>query len=168
LAEHKSKKSDYEKSLLAYGQAMKAFHKGNYPRAAELLKEFLGTQVSEKELVDRAQVYLMICEEQQKDKEIKLKTSDDYYQYGIYKLNQGEYKESLQLLKKATEMKPKEGKFLYSMADCYCLMGDEDKCLNYLKKAIQLDKYFKILAQNERDFEPLWEDKRFKLITRMK
>jgi len=168
LAEQKQKKSDYEKSLLAYSQAMKAFHKGDYPRAAELLKEFLEKHVSEKELVDRAKVYLSICEEQKIDKGFKLTASDDYYQFGIYKLNQGEYEESLKLLKKAAEMKPKDGKFFYSMADCCCLMGNEDKCLEYLKKAIQLDKYFKILAQNERDFEQLWEDKRFKLITRTK
>jgi len=168
VAEQKAKKSDYEKSLLAYSQAMKAFHKGVYPRAAGLLKEFLERYASEKELVDRAKVYLSICEEQKKDTGVKLKTSEDYYQYGIYKLNQGDYEESLKLLNKAAEMEPKEGKFVYSMADCFCLMGDEDNCLAYLTKAIQIDKYFKILAQNERDFEPLWEDKRFKLITRMK
>jgi len=168
LSEQKQKKSDFEKSLLAYNQAMKAFHKGDYTRAAGLLKEFLEKHVSEIELVDRAKVYLSICEGQKRTTEEKLKTSDDYYQFGIFKLNQGEYEESLKLLKKAAELKPKEGKFFYSMADCYCLMGKEDKCLDSLKKAIQLDKYFKILAQNERDFERLWEDKRFKLITRMK
>jgi tetratricopeptide (TPR) repeat protein len=168
LSEQKQKKSDFEKSLLAYTQTMKAFHRGDYPRAAALLKEFLEKHVSEIELVDRAKVYLSICEEQQRSTEVKLKTSDDYYQFGIFKLNQGEYEESLKLLNKAAEMKPKEGKFFYSIAACYCLMGNEDKCLENLKKAVQIDKYFKILAQNERDFERLWEDKRFKLITRMK
>jgi tetratricopeptide (TPR) repeat protein len=168
LAEQKAKKSDYEKSLLAYSQAMKVFRKRDYQRAAESLKAFLEKHDSESELVDRAQIYLSICEEQRAEEEVKLKSSDDYYQYSIYKLNQGDYKESLKLLNKAIEIEPKEGKFFYSMADCYCLMGDEDKCLEFLKKAIQIDKYFKILAQNERDFEPLWEDKRFKLITRMK
>ena len=49
----------------------------------------------------------------------------------------------------------------------YCLMGKEDECLEYLKKAIQLDKYFGILAQNEADFESLKESKKFNLITKM-
>jgi hypothetical protein len=46
-------------------------------------------------------------------------------------------------------------------------MDQADPCLENLKKAIQADKFFRILAQNETDFEPLWEEKKFKLITRM-
>jgi len=164
----KTKKSDYEKAFPAYSQAMKAFHKGDYQKAEELLQEFSEKHVSEMEFVDRAKVYLSICQERKKDKRVELKTFDDYYQYSIHKINEGDYEESLKLLKKALEMKPKQGKILYLMADVYCMKGDMDKCLEYLRKAIQIDKYFRILAQNERDFEPLWEDKKFILITRMK
>jgi len=164
----KTKKNDYEKALSAYTQAMKVFHKGDYQKAEELLKEFSEKYVSEKEFVDRAKVYLSICQERKKDKGVKLKTFDDYYQYSIHKINEGDYEESLKLLKKALEMKPKQGKILYLMADVYCTKGDTGRCLEHLKKAIQIDKYFRILAQNERDFEPLWEDKKFILITRMK
>ncbi len=46
-------------------------------------------------------------------------------------------------------------------------MEEKEECLAHLKKAIQMDKYFSILAQNESDFESLREDKKFKLITRM-
>ncbi len=46
-------------------------------------------------------------------------------------------------------------------------MGKEDECLEYLKKAIQLDKFFGILAQNEVDFESLKESEKFNLITKM-
>lgn len=168
MTNQKTKKIDYEKILSAYTQAMKAFHKGDYLRAKELLEEFSEKYVSEKEFIDRAKVYLSILQEQKKDKGIKLKTFNDYYQYSIHKINEGDYEESLMLLKKALEMKPKQGKVLYLLADVHCRKGDTDKCLEYLKKAIQIDKYFRILAQNERDFEPLWEDKKFILITRMK
>lgn len=168
MTEQKTKKNEYDKALTAYSQAMKAFHKGEYQKAAEMLKEFLEKHIIEKELVDRAQVYLSICQEQQKDKIIKLKTFDDYYQYSVYKINNGEYEEGLKLLNKALEIKPQEGKIFYLMADACCLMGKTNECLEYLKKAIQNDKYFKILAQNEKDFESLREDKKFVLLTRMK
>ena len=163
----KIKKDEYEKALAAYSQAMKSFHKGDYKKADELFKAFLDKHGSERELVDRVQIYLTVCEARQSKEKAPLKTFDDYYQHGIFKTNHGDYEEALKLLEKAREMKPKEGKILYLMADIYCLKGDNEKCFEHLKKAIQLDKYFSILARNERDFESLWEDKKFKLITRM-
>ncbi len=163
----KVKKNDYEKALLAYNQAMKVFRKGNLIKAAEMFKMFSEKHASEKELKDRAQIYLDICTERQKKEKVQLNTFDDYYQYSVYKINQGEYKEALKLLEKALQMKPKEGKIFYLMADAYCLMGNKAECLAQLKKAIQMDKFFSILAQNEADFEPLREDKKFNLITRM-
>ncbi|NIM60024.1 MAG: tetratricopeptide repeat protein [Candidatus Aminicenantes bacterium] len=163
----KIKKDEYEKALSSYSQAMKSFHKGDYKKADELFKVFIDKHGSERELVDRAQIYLNVSEARQSKEKVPLKTFDDFYQYGLFKTNQGDYGEALKLLEKAREMKPKEGKILYLMADIYCLKGDIEKCLEHLKKAIQLDKYFSILARNERDFEPLWEDKKFKLITRM-
>ena len=163
----KIKKDEYEKALSAYSQAMKSFHKGDYKKADELFKAFLDKHGSERELIDRVQIYLNVCETRQSKEEVQLKTFDDFYHYGVFKTNHGHYEEALKLLEKAREMKPKEGKILYLMADIHCLKGDNEKCLEHLKKAIQLDKYFSILARNEKDFESLWEDKKFKLITRM-
>ncbi len=163
----KARKDDYEKALDAFTQAMKAFHKGEFGKATELLKTFVEKFASERELIDRAQVYLEICASREKKEKVQLSTFEDYYYYSIYKINQGEYEEALKLLEKARDMNPKEGKIPYLMADAYCLMGEQEQCLEHLKKAIQLDKFFSTLAQNESDFEPLWEDKKFKLITRM-
>lgn len=163
----KVKKNDYQKALSAYNQAVKPFRKGDYVKSAELLKAFLEKHSSEKELMDRAQIYISICQARQEKEKIQLNTFDDYYQYSVYKINQGDYKEALKLLEKALQMKPKEGRIYYLMADAYCLMGNKEECLEQLKKAIQIDKFFSILAQNERDFEDFREDKKFKLITRM-
>jgi tetratricopeptide (TPR) repeat protein len=163
----KIKKDDYEKALSAFNQAVMAFHKREFGRAKELLKAFTDNFSSERELVDRAQIYLKICASASQKEKPSLKTFDDYYQYSIFLSNQGNHDEALKLLEKAREMKPKEGKIPYLMADVYCLQGDTEKCLEHLRKAIQIDKFFSTLAQNETDFEPLWEDKKFKLITRM-
>ena len=163
----KLKKDDYEKMFSAYSRAVKPFRKGEYEKAAELLKDFVDKHPDEKEFVDRANIYLEICTGRQVKEKIPLKTFDDYYQYSVYKINHGKFEEALKLLEKAQEMDPKEGKVSYLMADAYCLKNDKERCLKYLKKAIQLDDYFRILAQNEADFERLKEDKKFKLIIRL-
>jgi tetratricopeptide (TPR) repeat protein len=167
VKEEKTKKDSYDKALSAYGEAMREFHKGKWDKAQELLKSFLEKYDTEKELVDRARMYLEITHEKGKKETVSLKTVDDYFYYSAYKINTGDYEEALKLLEKALEMKEDEGKIYYLMADACILAGKTEEALEHLKKAFQKDRFYRILAQNETDFEPLWEDKKFKLITRM-
>jgi tetratricopeptide (TPR) repeat protein len=167
VKEEKAKKDSYEKALAAYGEAMKEFHKGKMDKAQESLKAFLEKYDAEKELVDRARIYLDIAQHRGEKEAISLKTGDDYFYYSVYRMNTGEYEEALKLLEKALELKEDEGRICYLMATVYVRMGKNEEALEQLKKAFQKDKFYRILAQNETDFEPLWEDKKFKLITRM-
>lgn len=167
VEKERAKKDKYQKTLAAYEQAMKVFHKGGYQKATELLNAFVEKTDSEKEFLERARIYLAICEEQLKKEKVSLKTFDDYYQHGVYKINQGEYEEALKLLNKAQELEPKKGNIPYLISSVYCRMNKLDESLEHLKKAIQIDKFFAILAQNEEDFKPFKDDKKFKLITRM-
>lgn len=169
MKEERTKKDEYQRALSVYGEALKEFRKGKYEKASEMLKNFLEKHTSEKELVDRARLYLAISEERVKEspEAVHLKTFEDYYQYGVYKMNNAEFEEALKLFEKASKMNPDESKIVYVMSVLYCLMGQYETSLDYLKRAIQMNKFFRVLAQNETDFEPLWEDKKFKLITRM-
>jgi len=166
-AKEKLKRDAYEKSLAAYGQAIKIFRKGDFAKAQELFKAFLEKHPEEKELVDRAKIYLSLTESRLDKESIQLKTFEDYYQYGVYKLNQEDYDQALKLLIKAKEKEPKEGKIPYLMSLIYSQMGDVEKCLEALKEAVHLDKFYGILAQNETAFESIWEDKKFKVITKL-
>lgn len=161
----KARKDIYQKALTAFEQVMKVFHKGDYKKASELLSAYLGKYDSENELVDRAKMYLKISDGRVKQDKVSLKSFDDYYQNGVFRANNGEYEMALEMLIKAQSMEPKEGKIFYLISSVYCLMDQPEKCLEYLKRAIALDSYFAILAQNEEDFSSVKEDEKFKLIT---
>jgi tetratricopeptide (TPR) repeat protein len=167
VKDQKAKKDEYQRALAIYGQAMKEFHKGDFDKAAESLAEFVEKYAAERELVDRARIYIDLCKNRDKKERMALKTVDDYYFYAVYKINQRDYDGAFKLLEKALDMKGDEGKIHYLMADIHCIQGRTEEALESLKKAIQKDKYFRILAQNENDFEPLWEDKKFKVLTRV-
>ncbi len=167
MKEDKTKKDSYEKALSAYGEAMKEFHKGKLDKARELLNSFLEKYDTEKELVDRAKLYLQITREKGKKETISLKSEDDYFQYAVYKINSGDYEDALKLLEKAMGMTENEARINYLMANALVHQGKPEEALECLKKAFQKDKFYRILAQNEVDFEPLWEDKKFKLLVRM-
>ena len=163
----KAIKDKFKKELTAFGQALKSFHKGDYQKASELLKVFLKKENTERELADRAEMYLKICQTRMETKKVTLKTFDDYFTSGVYKANQGEYEEAVDLLNKAHDLKPKEGKVFYLLASVFKKMEKIEESLELLKKAIQEDKNFAVLAQNETDFESFKEDEKFKQITRM-
>lgn len=167
MKDEKAKRDSYEKALSSYGEAVREFHKGRFEKAQELFQVFLEKYDSEKELVDRIRIYRQIIKEKGKKETVSLKTADDYFYYSVFKINSGDYEGALKLLEKALEMGEEEGRTYYLMANACILMEKTEEALEHLKKAFQKDKFYRILAQNEADFEPLWEDKKFRLITRM-
>jgi len=165
--EQRSKKDEYQKALAMFGQAMKEFHKGDFPKAADLLATFIEKYAAERELVDRARAYLTIAKARPGKEAAPPKGFEDYCRFGLAKTNQGDYEGAVKFLQKALEYKEKEGLVNYLLADVHSLMGQPEPDMDFLRKAIQKDKMFSTLAQNEPDFEPLWDDKKFKLLTRL-
>jgi tetratricopeptide (TPR) repeat protein len=163
------RRDEYQRALNAFGDAMKNFHQGKNERAEEQLLAFLEKYPQERELADRARMYVKICQERigKSRERMTLKTDEDYFYYSVYKINQGDLEGAAKLLEKARDMAPKDGRVYYLSAEVACLQGQMEDCLEYLKKAVHLDKVYGILAQNEADFEPLWDDKKFKLIIKL-
>lgn len=167
MTEQRTKKDEYQKVLAVFGQAVKEFHKGDFEKAVELFEGFNEKHPAEREIVDRARAYISIARKRPKKDSVSLKDFDDYYHAGVVKINQGDYDGAVKLLQRALEFKEKEDLIYYLLADVHCLMGQIDAGLDYLKKAILKDKMFSILAQNEPDFANLWDDKKFKVLTRL-
>jgi tetratricopeptide (TPR) repeat protein len=167
VREQRSKKDEYQKALAAYGLAVKEFHKGELDKAVESFKGFIEKFPAEKEIIDRAKTYIAIALKRPKKETGTLKDFEDHYRTGVVKINQRDYAGAVKVLEKALDFKEKEGLVYYLLADVHSLMGQNDSALDLLKKAIQKDRHFSILAQNEPDFEALWEDKKFKLITKL-
>ena len=155
---------NYQKALTAFGQAMKSFRKGDIEKTKELFSAFQGKYSTEKELIDRIGIYTTILEKKQLKKSEPLKTFDDYYQFGVYNLNQGELKEAEKLLTKAQQIEPNEAKIPYLLAIVALREEETDEALDLLTKAIELDEFFLILAQNEADFDSIREDENFQSI----
>lgn len=160
-----AKKNRYQAALEVYTQAMTALRKGDYQKSEKLLTTLLDKYGTEVELADRARLYLAICDKKKDHKKVVLKTYEDYLYHGIYLMNHGREKDALKNFDKAAEIKPKEAKIPYLTAINHMLAGNKMECLDSLKKAVEMDELFAVLAQNESDFEPIWKDEDFKAVT---
>jgi tetratricopeptide (TPR) repeat protein len=167
VREQRSKKDEYQKALAAFSVAVKEFQKGDFERSAASFKDFIEKFPADKEVVDRARAYLAIAQKRTKKDSVSLRGFEDHYRAGLAKINQKDYPGAVKILEKALEYKEKEGLVYYLLADAHTLLGQTDEALELLKKAVQKDRNFSVLAQNEPDFEHLWEDKKFKLITKL-
>lgn len=161
------KKDDYQKALALYNQGIKDFRKNDYDKALVSFKELIANYPEEHELVDRARVYISICERGSKKESISPRNIEDYLFYAQMRINQGDYQGALKLLEKALELKREEARVHYLMATAYVQAGQVEEGLEALKKALQKDKSLAVMAQNEPDFESIWEDKRFKVLVKL-
>jgi predicted Zn-dependent protease len=169
VKDDRTKKDEYQKALTAYSEALKEFRKGRFDKAAELLRGLIEKHAAEREFADRARTYLTICDQRLKEpKEISApKTLEDFCHHGVYRMNRGEYEDAQKMFEKAAKLDPESAVVSYLTAALLAATNKPDEAIESLRKAVQGDKFYKILAQNEADFEPLWEDKRFRLLMRM-
>lgn len=168
MKEEKAKKDEYQKALAAFGDATKEFRKSKWDKAVELFGDFIVKFPVERDLVARARTYLAIADERlQAPHDLPaLKTVEEFIPAAVFKLNAGAVEEAGKLIEKALKIGPEDARLLYLQAVIFCRSGQTDASLEVLKKAAQNDKTYRILAQNEIDFAPLWEDKRFKTIVK--
>ncbi|MBM3311089.1 MAG: hypothetical protein FJY80_06245 [Candidatus Aminicenantes bacterium] len=169
MKDEKSRKDEYQKALAAYAEALKEFRKGKFEKAADMLRAFLEKHPVEREVVDRAKTYLALAEKKLREPKeaASLKTADDFFHAAVFKLNEGLYEDTIKLLDKGLKLSPEDAKIHFLAAQAYALSNQGEASLDSLRKAIQADKSLRVLAQNEAAFDSLWDDKRFKLLTRI-
>ena len=84
--------------------------------------------------------------------------------YGVALANKGLYKEAIQVLEKAIEVKPTDSSHWYSMAFCYKMMGEPDKAIAPYKKALELAPQYQkasvdlsMIYISKHDFTKAWD-----------
>ena len=129
----------------------------------EAERHFLGLvqkYPEEKELVDRARVYLAVCERQRLAARSTLSEPEDFYYAAVLEKNRGNVEEAIEHLKRAAR-KNGGGKVDFLLACCYAQRGEPGSALEYLKRAIGEDQRNRILARHDRDFDPVRDSPEF-------
>jgi tetratricopeptide (TPR) repeat protein len=139
-----------------YDRGVAALQKKKLDEAEKNFVDLIQKYPEERELVDRARVYLSVIGRQKREAASALTEPEDFYYAAVLEKNRGNVAEAIEHLKRAAR-KNGHGRVDFLLACCYAQNGETDTALDHLKKAIDEDQSNRILARHDRDFDPLRE-----------
>jgi tetratricopeptide (TPR) repeat protein len=151
-----------EKAIKEMERGLQSLHKQSYGEAQTHFQAIVAGYPHEKELLDRAQMYLRVCRNmmQEKKSESNRKPEEMFY-LGVMKANEASYDEAVEYLDRALQTNPGDDRAHYVMASTRALKGERELALKHLQEAIGLNVTNRVYAQNDPDFEPIRGDDGF-------
>jgi tetratricopeptide (TPR) repeat protein len=144
----------YLKALARYEKGLKALQRKNYDGAAAIFREVLRVP-EERELHERARLYLNVCERESGPKAKVPRTVDDRIFAATLALNRRDVAEALMLLRSAASSRPADDHVQYMLALTLTSSDEPDSAIQHLKKAIELNPDNRLQAMQEPDFESI-------------
>jgi tetratricopeptide (TPR) repeat protein len=159
-----------EKELKAitkrFDEAVTAFTRKDFPAArqqfTEIIESFRDSEhYSVLEITGRSNVYLRMVDAQLTPQKIELKSAEDVLNEGVYQLNAGRIDRALELFTELSRKSEKDPYVDFLMAIAYKRNENLASAFEHLKRCIEKDEHYKVIAFNEPDFESLLEKREF-------
>src|SRR5687767_9116904 len=103
-------------SVDLFEKGVKALSRKDFDRAGQLFDSLIADYSDQKEVVERARAYKVVCDRSREKRPAKPRTFEDLLHHGIYHHNRGEYQEALKFLNQAAEIHPRNEHVLYCVA----------------------------------------------------
>ena len=154
----------YKEAKDAYARSVALLHQKDWAAASRALVDFLSDYSRERELAERARMYLRVCG-QHLDTSGEPKSFDDRYYLAVVLSNRGELDRALTVIEMALKDRPGSRKTQYLKASTLALKRSRREALTALARAIELDDQNRIYAANDSDFASLRDDEEFITLT---
>jgi len=145
-----------ENARKEYDRGVASLQRKKLDEAERHFLDLIQKYPEERELVDRARVYLTVCERQRRDPRPELSEPEDFYYAAVLEKNRGNVDEAIEHLQRAAR-KNGGGRVDFLLACCHAQKGDLETALAHLQKAIEEDQRHRVLARHDRDFDPVRE-----------
>lgn len=147
-----------------YEKGAAALQKKKYEEAEKHFRALIDGFGDERELADRARLYLAVCQRQTKAAARPAGDAEDVYYAALVEKNRKNFQAAIEQLKKSSR-KNGDGKVPYLLACCYAQLNEAESALEALEQAITEDESSRALARRDPDFEPLRESAVFQKLT---
>lgn len=148
------RKSTYPDAVSAYERGIAALQRRDYQAAADAFRDLMARFPEERELQERAQVYLRVCERELAAAATP-RTTEERLVAATVALNAGEHDRTLSLLDEVLRDDPKSDLAEYMAAVVYCAKGDPGAAIPRLQRSIELNPENRNLARQDSDLDSL-------------
>ena len=147
-----------------YERGLQALQRRDFAASAEALRNVIARYPDERELLERARLYLKVCERELEPKEPAPKTPDELVYAATVALNAGDEPAALRHVQRAITDDPTHAHGHYMMAVLSVRRNDAGIAIEHLRRAISLDPENRSLARQDTELEALRDDASFRSI----
>jgi tetratricopeptide (TPR) repeat protein len=138
-----------------YEEGIAALQSHDFARSSSLLRSVVSRFPEERELHERARLYLNVCERHMTPRAQSPASPEERVFAATLAVNAGNYDEALDHLNQATAEAPDHDHALYMLASVLVLRGRLDEAVPLLLRAIGLNPDNRSLARHDPDLDVL-------------
>jgi tetratricopeptide (TPR) repeat protein len=145
-----------------YERGLQALQRRDFAASADALRTVIERYPDERELLERARLYLKVCERELEPKEPAPKTADEWVYAATVALNAGDEASALRHLQRAISEDPRHDHAHYMMAVASARRNDSASAIDHLRHAVALNSENRSLARQDPDLETLRDEPAFR------
>jgi tetratricopeptide (TPR) repeat protein len=146
-----------------YERGLQALQRRDFAASADALRTVIERYPDERELLERARLYLKVCERELEPKEPTPKTADEWVYAATVALNAGDEANALLHLQRALTADPRHDHAHYMMAVASSRRGDVNAALDHLRRAVALNPENRSIARQDPELDSLRDAPAFRI-----
>jgi tetratricopeptide (TPR) repeat protein len=157
-------RSTYAEAVSLYERGMQALQAKRYREAADTLKSVIARFPEEKELHERAHLYIRVCERQLTPLDSTPKTPEERVYAATLAINAGQVDRAIALLSAAIQQDSENDPAEYMLGVALSLKGDLGAALSHIKRALELNPENRELVRKEPDLDAVRQTEEIRAI----
>lgn len=158
------RKPGFYEAVAIYERGVQGLQRHDFAGAAELFRTVIDRYPEERELLERARLYLRVCERETARNSPPPETPAEQVYAATVSLNAGDHATALHHLQRALNADPDNDHAHYIMAAALSLRGRREEALDHLQRAVELNPDNRPQARQDPDLENIRDLEGFRAI----
>jgi len=149
------RKPGFYEAVAIYERGVQALQRHDYVTGAELFRTVIDKYPEERELLERARVFVRVCERETAREAPPPETARDFVYAATVALNAGDYAGALGHLQRAISADDEDDHAHYAMAAALSLRGRGEEAIRHLQRSIALNPENRSQARQDPDLDSI-------------